>query len=154
MFRFLIVTLLFLMATYAKAANQINSIKAFLYYDKTAEWSTNILKSDFYIWNAVIGEGSLKYPAESTLFLVEADSESADNKISVSIKQKWKNKEEVLVKGPQSCTYDKWDKKLFCPVVLPKATVGVITFDAEIIDQKSNKIVSRKSVTKEYGGGE
>jgi hypothetical protein len=116
------------------------------------EWSKNITDSKFDIWNASIGEGSLKHPAEVTLFVIVAESESADNKMSVVVKQKFKNKEETIFEGRQGCSFDKWAKKLRCAVFINESA-GIMTVSAELTDAKTKKVLSRKSISKEYGGG-
>ena len=99
-------------------------------------------------------KGSLKYPANYSLFVIEADSEAPNNKVSVIIKQKFQSKEEVLVKGNRECSFDKWKKKLLCSVIMPEFGNGLITVSAELRDHKNNEVLASKIISKEYGGGE
>lgn len=71
---------------------EIVSIEGSLFYHGKKQWSENIFDRKFSIWNASIGEGSLKGPADRTLFTIEANGTKTQKvKLSSFLKAKRKH---------------------------------------------------------------
>jgi hypothetical protein len=61
---------------------KITTIKALLFFEGSATFSTDVLaKKDFAFWNTIIGEGDAGAPSNSTLVLVEVSGKSSGDEV-------------------------------------------------------------------------
>jgi len=155
---FFVLTFLLLSPLWAAEAKtpEILSVRGFLYYHGVGTWSENIFNSNFNIWNASIGEGSLKHPSDRTLFVVEANKNKSTQagSIYIRIQKKSKDKIEILYEKKHEFSFLEDAQNMYVPVLLENTTFGEFMVTAYICDFLGKGISPIKEATVKYEGGE
>jgi len=127
-------------------------IRGYIHYPKVDEWSKNIVDDSFSIWNAVIGEGSLKHPAGDSLFVIKAKNANKQSQMDVEIKNLFLGRVEVLRRGLCSSVFSKGSRELVCSVIIPKLHFGDVTVKVDYKTRGAKGSVINKKVEINYGG--
>lgn len=145
--------------SYAKTEKpKVNSIKGQVYYHQIGTWSDDIFNKDFRIWNAAIGEGSLKGPAHQTLFTVETDAPEGSRlriQVECSVKaQPCKGKSKVVSESLVEIRNKLSAMKTFVPVLVVDTTYGTYKVTAQVEDVAGKLLSDQKIATIDFAGGE
>ncbi len=116
-------------------AGEVVSIRGQLFYHGTGKWSEDIFKPGFSIWNAPIGEGSLKGAAERTLFVVEAKGDK-NTEVEIRITHNLKGKTTVVHESKESFGFLKKKQTMKFPVLLNNTIEGTYEVSAKIVGQE------------------
>ena len=147
-----LVSCLTVFKAYGKTDYDRIEIKGYLHYAKVDEWSKNIVDESFSIWNAVIGEGSLKHPAGDTLFVVKAKHANSKSKMTVLVTKKTDQKKQVLKNTWCSPVFSKSSKTLVCSFMVPDFHYGDLEVQVKYRPKGSRGEVLVKTAEINYGG--
>ncbi len=124
----------------AKSSHKISEVRAHLVYEENGELSRDIFKSDFALWNVIIGEGDAEGHSSSTLVYVIVETDGKEIKTDPVLQFSAVSEDGKRVKYQKNLTYyfpTEGASKTFVPFLLHDTGCQKIKLTAKLVENKT-----------------
>jgi len=122
----------------AKSSNKIAEIRAHLVYEENGELSRDVLKGDFILWNALIGEGDAAGHSSSTLVYVVISNDGKESETIPVLQFSAVSEDGKRVNYKKTFEYifpTEGASKVFVPLLLHDTGCQKITLTAKLVEK-------------------
>ena len=124
----------------AKSSHKIAEVRAHLVYEENGEFSRDIFKGEFALWNAVIGEGDAEGHSSSTLVYVVVETDGKEIKTNPVMQFSATSEDGKRVKFQKTFAYNfptEGASKTFVPFLLHDTGCQKINLTMKLVEKNA-----------------